>query len=113
MFEVGDVITGKQSATEQYSVTIQGAIMEVVDVSGDVIRVRVVGVDESMASVSIEMTHPYRGQHDQIYKTNGQIAMIRCDAERGSEFSVHSRYFEVYIQDEDYASKLNDFLDEM
>lgn len=87
--------------------------MEVVDVSGYMIRVRVIGVDDSMASASIEMEHPYRNQHDQIYMTNSQIAMIRRDAERGTAFCVSSLYFEAYIHDEYYASKLNDFLDEM
>lgn len=112
-FEVGDVITGKQIATEQYSVTIRGTIMEVVHVSDGMIYVKVIGVDESMASVSIEMAHLYRNQHDQIHMTNSQIAMIRRDVENGSKFTVYSKYFEAYIPDEDYASKLNDFLDEM
>lgn len=105
-FEVGDVVTGKQIATERYSVTIRGAIMEVVEVWDDMIRVRVVGVDESMASISIKMAYPHRGQHD-------QIAMVWGDAKVGTKFSVCSRYFEAYIPDEDYTSKLNDFLDEM
>ena len=115
-FEVGDVITGKQIATGQYSVTIRGAIMKVVEADDDLIRVRVDGVDENMASISIEMSHLYRDRHDPTRLMNSQIAMIRGDAERGTEFTVRSRYFEAYIPDEDYVgdvSKLNDFSDEM
>lgn len=108
-FKVGDVVTGRQIATKHYSVTIRGTIMKVVEVCCDMIRVRVDGVDENTASTSIKIAHQLRDPHE----VASQIAMIRRDAEIGSEFSVHSRYFEVYIPDEDYASELNDFLDGM
>lgn len=104
-FEVGDIVTGKQSATEKYSVTIRGAILEVVEAWADMIRVRVIGCDDIIASDSIRRAYNDRNP-------SGQIEMIRRDANVGSAFSVQSEYFELTarVTAED-MSRLNDFLD--
>lgn len=104
-FKVGDIVTGNQSATERYSVTIRGAILEVIKASADMIEVKVIGCDNRVVCDSIELAHEGRDP-------SGQIRMIEADARVGYTYTVHSKYFELthIVSDED-ASELNDFLD--
>lgn len=104
-FEVGDIITGKQSATERYSVTIRGAILKVINVSEITIRVRVLGCDREMAADSIRLAHEGRNP-------SRQIEMIERDVRDECSYGVDPDYFEFYtvVTTED-ASELNDFLD--
>lgn len=103
-FNVGDIVTGKQSATEWYSVTIRGAILEVIEVRGCIICVKVIGCDRDVASDSIKLAHEGRDP-------SRQIEIIEKDARIGYSYSVLSERFElrpqVAIQD---ASELHDFL---
>ena len=106
-FEVGDIVTGNQSATERYAVTIRGAILEVVDVWADMIKVRVVGCDDCIASDSIRLAHDGRDP-------SRQIAMIKVDAIEKNTYRVQSEYFELTTRvSAEYARELNDFLDYM
>lgn len=106
-FEVGDIVTGKQSATERYSVTIRGAILKVVEVGEIAIRVRVLGCEREMAADSIRLAHEGRNP-------SRQIEMIERDVRDECSYGVDPDYFEFYtvVATED-ASELNDFLDEM
>lgn len=104
-FEVGDIVTGKQSATERYSVTIRGAILKVINVGDITIRVRVLGCEREMAADSIRLAHEGRDP-------SRQIEMIERDVLDKCSYGVDPDYFEFYtvVNTED-ASELNDFLD--
>lgn len=104
-FEVGDIVTGKQSATGRYTVTIRGAILKVLTVEEGVIGVRMLGCDREMASDSIRLAN--KGRY-----LSRLIEMIEEDARNENRFSVQPDYFEFYavVTTED-ASELNDFLD--
>lgn len=106
-FEVGDIITGKQSATERYYVTIRGAILKVIDIRGIIIEVRVLGCDREVAADSIRLAHEHRDPSRQI-DTIEEDASVKCS------YTVDADYFEPYtvVTTED-ASELNDFLDHM
>lgn len=106
-FEVGDIITGKQSATERYSVTIRGAILEVIEVGQVDIRVRVLGCEREVAADSIRLAHEGRNP-------SRQIEMIEMDVRDKCSYGVDPDYFEFYtVVATEGASELNDFLDEM
>lgn len=104
-FEVGDIVTGKQSATGRYSVTIRGAILKVIEVGEITIRVRVLGCDREMAADSIRLAHGHRNP-------SGQIKMIEADAMVKCSYGVNPEYFELYtVVTIEEVSELNDFLD--
>lgn len=104
-FEVGDIVTGKQSATERYSVTIRGAILKVIDVGQVTIRVRVLGCEREVAADSIRLAHEGRDPFRQIER-------IEADAAGKHSYGVDPSYFELYsVVTIEEASELNDFLD--
>lgn len=106
-FEVGDIITGKQSATVRYTVTIRGAILKVIAIEEGVIRARMVGCDREMASVSIRRANK-DGYLSRITE------MIEEDARNGYGYRVQPDYFEFYAAvTTEGAIELNDFLDHM
>lgn len=88
-FEVGDIVTGKQTATERYSVTIRGAILKVIEVGEITIRVRVIGCEREMAAESIRLSHEGRDP-------SGQIKMIEADAAVKYSYGVDPGCFELY-----------------
>ena len=87
-FEVGDIVTGKQDATHRYAITICGTIMNVEEVGRDSIRVRVIDIDEELATGSMKIDG----------KTNvaTRIMMIKQDARAGNMFTVDAAHFESY-----------------
>ena len=103
-FEVGDVVTGKQSATNRYGVTICGTIMRVENVCRDIITVRIIDIDEELATGSMEI----EGKPDIPMR----IRMIKHDAIVGSTFDVRDEYFEIYSCPTD-PDELSSFLDDM
>ena len=104
-FEVGDIITGKQSATERYSVTIRGAILKVIEAGRVTIRVRVLGCEREMAADSIRLAHEGRNP-------SRQIETIEEDVCLKNGYVVDPDYFEFYpVVATENASELNDFLD--
>lgn len=104
-FEVSDIITGKQSATERYYVTIRGAILEVIEVGHVTIRVRVLGCEREIAADSIRLAHEGRNP-------SRQIEMIEEDASVENSYGVDPDYFELYtVATTEDVSELYDFLD--
>ena len=105
-FEVGDIVTGKQSATHRYGVTICGTMMRVEEVHRNSIRVCIIDVDEELAAESMKIEG----------RTNvaGRIRMIKQDIIDGSTFGVDADYFEIYSYPTLAASdELSSFLDDM
>lgn len=104
-FKVGDIVTGKHSATGRYYVTIRGAILKIIEAGEIAIRVQVLGCDREMAADSIRLVHEGRD-------TSRQIAMIELDAREECIYGVDPGYFELYtLVTTEVASELNDFLD--
>ena len=103
-FEVGDVVTGKQEATHRYAITIRGTIMRVEDVVRDVIKVRVIDIDEELVAESLKISG----------KTNveSRIMMIKQDARTECMFTVDAAHFESYSYPVS-SEELNSFLDDM
>lgn len=83
-FNVGDIVTGTQIATERYSMTIRGVKMRVVGVLEDILSVKLVGIDEDMVVSSLrEKGLPQR-------RIDNRIADIVRDVQYGRCYSVTS-----------------------